>query len=624
MMAPTTEDLRATLRVMADEHPPPAPADLLDALRAERRARRARTGWIAAAGVAAAAVAAVVATQAWPEPTATDPARDGDRGVASTTWELADGQPPEYADGLHLLETVELASSGPVSLPSPPSGTQRYAVLWCETGPAIDDPAIQPPVLVLDDVDVTAACLPAERTPDAAEVDPAALPPTGEAWAASWEGDLPEGAEAVLGIYEESTVSDYPFPGWPEPLPTAPEVGDGEVSLTQDSPLSPQPVTTGEGALMVASTVVAAPGEDSTVELWTSVPGRMQVWVDGELLTDDGDDPQAWASADPALRDGAFSAFTAGQRLSIPLPAELTARREPVRISAGTAHGQPWQVRVTDVAGPAPAEAAVAPLDSGAVPDGVDEWFGGMRRLAAWQLPAGGTVAELELPEEVHGEAVTWLAACPGVEPGAGGMATITVDADDRLERGCGDPENALVGVALQQDGTELTATSRVRVGLPAQDDGSSGVVAAYVPVSYEEFEHEGARPVSELLSAEAVLRAEPEVVATLTLDDLDDEGRARLQVPEGASLLRATSTGVGRLRVTADGADGSPLDTTSRLMSVRRDDGWWTAWSDQETTQLVAAFLERRVEPGDELQIRVEGYDGGSLTLEVLAPADR
>lgn len=619
-MTPTTDDLRTTLRAMADEHPPPAPSDLLAELRAERSARRTRRGWIGAAGVAAAAAVAVAATQAWPEPTATAPADDP--GVASTSWELVDGDPPEYADGLHLLESAVVDASDEVLLPSTESDTQRYAVLWCDTGPAIDDPAIAEPRLVVQaGADRGEFDLPCRAADGAdATASPVPLPPTGEEWSATWEGDLPSRADITLGIYEEVAHADYPFPGWPDPLQSAPEPGEGAVTLNEETPLSPQPVSSGqEGTVMVASTIAGAVSEDSTIELWTSVPGRIQVWIDGDLVTDDGDDLQAWESADPALRGGAFSAFTAGQRLTLPVPPEIVDRGEPIRVTARASHAQPWRVSLTGADGAQPAQAGIAPLDPDAVPDGVDEWYGGLHRLAAWELPTDGTVSPLELPEQVQGETVTWLVACPGVEPSEIGMATVTVDSGPRLERGCGDLEVALLNLGRSDDGTPLTAGSQVRVGLPAHSGDSAGVVAAYVPVSFAEFEHEGARAADEIISEEAVLRGEPEVVASLTLDDLS-AGRATVAVPGGASIVRATSEGVGRVRVSHE---GRPVTDDVGSSARPAWDGWWTAWTDQPSTRLLSTDLEQRVSSGDELLVEVEGYQGGSLTLELLARAD-
>ncbi|ANS78525.1 hypothetical protein SGUI_1129 [Serinicoccus hydrothermalis] len=497
-------------------------------------------------------------------------------------------------------------------------------MLWCDTGPALDDPAVTPPGLTLDVGEGGLLPVPCRSSDGSGEgAPPVALPPSEDGWQAAWEGDLPADGDAVLGIYEEAAHADYPFPGWPDPLPQAPDVADGEVSLDQDTPLTGQQISGQEVTVMVTSTVAANLDEDSTVELWTSVPGRIQVWLDGTLLTDDGDDLQEWQVADPALRDGSFSAFTAGQRLTLAVPPELAQRGEPVRVSAGANHGQPWQVRVTGADGPRGAVDAVAPVSPDALPDALVEWSGGMHRLAAWELPTDGTVAELELPEAVRGEPVTWVVACPGVDPSPIGMATITVDDGPRLERACADPEYGFGFVGTQVDLSEVPEGSSVRVGLPSLDEVDTGLVAAYAPVPFEDFDHAAGATSEWAFSAEAILRAEPEVVATLTLADLDADGVATLAVPEGASILRATSEGVGRLEVSHE--ERSLLDPGVVSASAREaGEQWWTAWTDQPSTQLVATHLERSVSSGDELRIEVEGYEGGSLTLELLAPADR
>ncbi|WP_151524623.1 hypothetical protein [Serinicoccus kebangsaanensis] len=618
-MTPTTEDLRTTLQAMADAHPAPAPADLLDELRAERTARRTRRGWLAAAGVAAAAVAAVTLTQVWPDPTATGPA-DEPTGV-EPGWELTDGEAPEFSGGLHLLDSTPLDTSGPATVPATGSDAQRYALLWCDTGPALEDPAVDRPGLELDPAGaqtVSIPCLPRDGIPE--DVSPVALPPSDQGWEATWQGDLPAAADAVLGIYEEAEHADYPFPGWPDPPLTAPEPGADEVSIDASMPLSAQPVQAGfEGSMMAHATDVTL-GPDSEIELWTGVPGRIRVWVDGVLVTDDGDD--RWSAADPGLRGGAWTAFEAGARHTLSLPEEVGGEGRTVRVSALASHDAAWQVRVTGADGPQPAEAAVPPLDPAAVPDGVPEWSGGMHRLGVWELPTDGTVAELELPRSVQGQEVTWLPFCPGAEPATLGMATITVGDDPRPERGCADPELGFGFVGNQLDLSEVPEGSSVRVGLPSVIEQETGLVAAYGPVAFEDFDHAAAVSRDWAFSAESVLRAEPEVVARLSLADLDADGSATLVVPAGASILRATSEGVGRVHVWHEGRtvlDPNALSASARLAGEQ----WWTAWTDDPSTQLVGTHLERTVSAGDELEITVEGYEDGSLTLELLARAD-
>ena len=69
----------------------------------------------------------------------------------------------------------------------------------------------------------------------------------------------------------------------------------------------------------------------------------------------------------------------------------------------------------------------------------------------------------------------------------------------------------------------------------------------------------------------------------TVTQDDLVD-GRAALTMTPRAQALTFTTEGVGRVRITIEGRS-TLIDQISR-------DGWWTAWSDARTTQLVTGNL--------------------------------
>lgn len=614
MMAPTIEDLRSTLQQMAQDQPAPAPQDLLAELRGTRAARRRRAGWIAAGGVAAAAAGVLVVGQAWPEQTAVGPA--GDTLGTEQEWTLTDGAPPEVAGGLTLLESVELEDADEVTVLSPDGGAQRYAVLWCDTGP-VDDPAIQAPRLRLPEIDVTVPCLSDDGAPD--QVSPVPLPPTDQPWAGTWEGDLPEGSSAVLGVYAEADWSGYPFAGWPDPPLTAPAPEDGAVVIDPDSA---QRVVSGleDGPVGVAPQVRAADvtvGENSSVQVWTGMPGRLQVWVDGTLITDDGDSTEAWREAHPALRDGDLVSFTAGQRVEIPLPGDLTEVGSTVQVSVLAPQALSWQVAVTDVPGSGAGTEALAPVDD---VDDLPDRYAGMRRVATWQVPSGSGESVLELPASLRGETPTWVFRCPDTDAVTAGTAILRVGGE-RIERACVHGEPALTALeAPQRDDVDipLDGDPTVRVGLPLGPDVEDGTIAAYLPVPFSEFDQATATALPSEVSAEQFREVPAEVVATVTEADLED-GRATFTLPPGSRDVVVTTTGVGRLQLLADGEN--VLDAPARN-APEADADWWSAWSAQETSRVLTTRIERSAAPGAEMELVVEGYPEGSLTLEVLAPA--
>ncbi|WP_134772598.1 hypothetical protein [Ornithinimicrobium flavum] len=641
-MAPTIQDLRATLREMADEHPAPAPADLLTDLRAARSARRTRRFWGYGVGVAAAAAAAVVLTQGLGDgPDASLPAGDPGDPV-SHGWVLTDGEPPEVADGLRLLEAEELSMEESAQVPAPdPStpGGQRYAVLWCDAGPAPDDPAIQRPALVLDADPVSSlspVTIPCAPRDGGAVVTPVPLPPPdgGGAFSATWEGDLPRGAEAVVAVYEESSRSDYPDQPVPDPPLTPPAVPEDSVVVDAGSPTTTVDLRDapqgGPGALGGVHAGTATISADSTLQLWAGGPGTLRVLVDGVRVTDDGDGegPAGWFSQDPELRDGGWQVFTPGQHRTLELPSELlppVGQTRTVTVAVQPVMGVfPWQVAVTDVAEPA---AALAPVADGE-PDGgggLPQWYLGFRHAATWELPADGSWQTLEVPAELRGEPTAWVVTCPG---GDGARATgapvasVSVDGgpiDDGLT--CGDPDLALLNLEMQSvvgvealretDGEVQASLPRTRAGDGTGSGTGSGTVSAYIVVPFEEFDHAAAAPPPAAQERLAAVFPEDMVAErTVTQDDLVD-GRATLTMAPGAQALTFTTEGVGRVRITIEGRS-TLIDQISR-------DGWWTAWSDARTTQLVTGSLAHALEPGDEIVLEVEGYDPGSFTAELL-----
>ncbi|GGK66334.1 hypothetical protein [Ornithinimicrobium pekingense] len=625
-MTPTTrtvEDLRRTLHETADSHPAPSPTDLLRDLR-EERSRRRQAG--ASRGAVAAAAAVVVGAAGMQlltgdDPTPAPPA-EGTGSAVERGWVLDDGTPPEQADGLLLLETVPVPYGGAddLTLPGPggatSDGSQRFAVLWCEVGP--DDSAITPPSLRLRTPagpTVEVPCLP-EDDPSQVTVTPVPLPPGEVTLAPTWRGDVPGDGEAVLGIYREASSAEYDFPGWPDPPLTPPAHGPDAVVLDPGSAAGDGTVHGGARAATVTLT------SDSSLELWRGVPGGLQVDVDGVRVTDDGDSGavggDAWQEADPELRDGVWDAFTAGQRRTLALPEEVLPGPGETRTVTVTvvprAGEQHWQVAVL-ATGSEPAAVAPTAPSTGATSE-MPQWYAGHRLVATWQVPRTGVANRLELPDELgqDGAEATWALRCPGVARDGGVVATgrVTVD-EETLERVCSArTQEALypVAEAAGYDGTVVTPGSEVRVAVPADPEGGIALVAAYVPVPFEEFDFEAAAEAPQGWDPLAAVRGEVTVGHRLDPAGLTDGTVTEVTLPPDTVGVRLTTEGVGRVRLLVDGspAEGWGVD----------QDGWWTSWTDDRVTSVPVAWVQAPSD-GGELTLEVDGYPGGAVEAEVL-----
>lgn len=617
-MASTIEDLRTTLQEMADEHPAPAAADLLAELTDARRARRTRRRWGYAAAVAAAAAIGVVAVQGLPDPGALDRAPGGEQDrPASGEWLLTDGAPPPAAAGLALLDSAEVSAGGTVQVPDPEpfNQRQRYIVMWCDEGPAADDPAVRPPSLVLEDSGVAIPCLP--RAGGDGSGIPMPLPPAGDAGelAATWQGDVPRDGEAVVAVYEEAARSTYPFPPQPDAPLEPPALPAGAVEVGPETPQAE--VRDPEGSTVRQMHVRNVTlGADSLLELWAAGPGVLRVQVDGVWVTDDGDlDAEAdWRRQDPELRDLGWQVFTPGQRRTLELPDELlpAARQErTVQIAVQPVMGtQEWQVAVT---GTGPAPEAIAPSTDAA---GMPEWFGGFRRAATWNVPTDGAFHDLQVPDELTGTEAAWAVACPGAL-GSIPLASVSVGGDP-VQHGlsCGDVDLALLNLTLTRtlDGGMPTTSGPVMASVEGTEGTEvTGVLSAYVPVPYEDFDFAAATPLPQ--DEDPLTWTFPEgteVEASVDLEDFVD-GRATLTTTDRTVAMRISSEGVGRVRI-----DGPP---GLRSVGIPAD-GWWSSWTDQAVSQPMLGSLDHALRPGDELEFTVEGYAPGSLRIELLRVA--
>ncbi len=547
--------------------------------------------------------------------------------------------PPEQADGLLRAGTVEVPYAAPDGFELPGTGTdaaddgQRFAVLWCEVGP--DDAAISRPSLRLGTTDggvVDVPCLPEDGAPGGATVTPVPLPPgEGTSLRPTWQGDVPSRGKAVLGIYRESSWSEYDFPGWPDPPLDAPAHGPGTVVI---DPRSGSGAVGGisHGDARVATVTLTS---ESSLELWRGVPGGLEVEVDGVRVTDDGDlggaaggevAPEAWQDADAELRDGAWTAFTAGQRRALPLPPEVLPSPGETRTVmvavVPRAGAEQWQVAVL---GTTEAPDALAPADPAALPEAAEDlpgWHAGHRLVGTWLVPRTGVATALELPEDGLGEdgaPVAWALRCTsaGRDGGVLGTARIVVD-DAAVERVCVSDLDAVlsaVGDPAFAELPEVRAGSSVQVAAPPDPEGGQAVVAAYVPVPFEEFDFTAAAapPGWDPMAA---VRGEVAVDQGVGKRDLADGSVTDVALSPGTVGVRVTTEGVGRLRFLVDGAPAGDWDL------ALDEEGWWTSWTDDRVTAVPVAWV-RAPSEGGVLTVEVDGYADGSATLEVLTVED-
>ncbi|MCK0111606.1 hypothetical protein MWU75_05575 [Ornithinimicrobium sp. F0845] len=660
----TITDLRESLEQTAHRYDAPDPHELLRGVQddiATGRDRGSRTPRL----VAAAAAVALVAAGGWALSQGLGEEETGTMHPANT-WELVDGNPPEYAAGLALVETVELGASedGVVILDPEPLVGPSYAVAWC-TGASEGAPSLVVGVGPADEPDsgVPIGCL----TPQAPEVmTPMPLP--------ELSGDiginrLPEDAAqdaagpgtattVVVGLYREASTSEFPYPDQTEPTepPTADVVLDAGTPATTEVHLD-HLGEAAEGYLMPA---VSVPTREGTVlTTWAGEPGRLLVAVNGMVITNDGEglaQPASagpWQHADPDLRGGYWLTWTASAstREFDLSPSGLAAHGiqvsegETVTVAARAAFPRDaWQVGIDQPAGgpDAGGTSGPAPVEP---TEALPALAYGYEQVTAVSVPASGSTFEIELGD-VDPDHLIWVTECSAeaalVDVRIGstpvqcspGMEWLNVARVPGLVEG--QPVDVTVGVGPEPV-TLAAYTPRVWEDYPFEESadpiGTSDSAEAVLPRPVD-----GERP-SELtrMPGPAVVYRE---VATVSTSDLDADGRAEVTVPSSTDLsIWIESTGVSRMRLALDGTpveqlvpdpDESVITGILPAHQLLLRDGWFSTWTAESRGQQVRFdHADGRTGHGERdeptVTIEVETVDGAEveLTFFELVPED-
>ncbi|PZU42848.1 MAG: hypothetical protein DI571_10675, partial [Arsenicicoccus sp.] len=149
----------------------------------------------------------------------------------------------------------------------------------------------------------------------------------------------------------------------------------------------------------------------------------------------------------------------------------------------------------------------------------------------------------------------------------------------------------------------------------PATPDHPLGTLLAYEPVPYEDFDFAAAEvPASSWLTGEepSSSRFPPtSPLATISGDDLDEDGTATVTLRNGQLGARIVTEGRGRIHFELD---GRPVEL------LQRTDGWWSSWTDRAVTSETDLSWGGTGLPGDvELTVTVEDYD--DILIDVFGP---
>ncbi|GAA4870886.1 hypothetical protein [Serinicoccus chungangensis] len=605
---------------------------------------RRRWWWVAAAAVPLAAVIGGYALSPdREEPDGPDQAAPSGPGVvqvgavdlSEAGFELdEDGEPPRGAAGLTRMETLELTPGRSTSLAlntvDARFGGQvaSFAVLWCDMPPA-DDPALDRPVgeIAVEGSTLTLPCAGTAGEPAVGLDHLVALPASGDA-EVRVTGDLPPDGGAVLGLYAQTDDMAV------EPLP------DGD--LTAGPPVPQDAVVVEEAGVVMPFD----PGErlvqpvelspTSTIRVWSGRTGAVSVLVDGIPVTDDGDlewwtTGQAdWRGQKPDIREGRWMVYVPGSTREFTIPDDVVPpnSRRPAVVEVVADSSEHVQVVATQaVPGDADRE-PVPQADGGEAP----ELVSGHRLLGAWELPMDGL--ERELLDPVEGEDVTW-ALLPsrsrelaGTTPlfwreGAvrlGRSLTVARQVDDPsdISRVIEEARMWEEGWVQEQDLTGAAEPSDPDVPLamaPSTPGHPPGLLLAYGSVDYEDFDFAAARvpstswPRDEQPEPSQFVSTSP--LATITGDDLDEEGRTTVEIPTGGFGARIETEGRGRIRFQVGGEPVELLNGT---------DGWWSSWTDRDVVSETLLTYGAYSTTGDrELSITVQDYE--DVRIELLRP---
>lgn len=545
-------------------------------------------------------------------------------------FELDDGEPPGGAGGLRLTDTIEVAAgrTAQVDLDAGeawyggPSAT--FAVLWCDMPPA-DDPNLDTPTgeIAVAGTTVSVPCAGTQGTPAVSLDHVVALPPTGQA-EVRVEGDLPPEGRALLAIFaENSDFANAPLPRGD--LTVGPPVPEGAVTVDDEGPSMPYYSNL---ARRVAPLEI---GPGSTVRVWAGRTGALTVMVDGVPVTDDGDLARYsgaaldWREQRPDVRDGRWMIHAPGMAREFTVPAELLperGRRSATVEVLAEGNDEHVQVVVTDAA-EEQADRAALPRAAGSAR--APELISGHRLVGAWEAPMDGLERELldapgqseafwlMLGADATERSVPWLPFGEGAVRGAEGLTSLWVVSEAR------DISRALQESWMMGDQwAEVDALPEIdglRVTAPATPDHPLGTLLAYEPVPYEDFDFAAAEvPASSWLTGEepSDSRFPPtSPLATISGDDLDEDGTATVTLRNGQLGARIVTEGRGRIHFELD---GRPVEL------LQRTDGWWSSWTDRAVTSETDLSWGGTGLPGDvELTVTVEDYD--DILIDVFGP---
>ncbi|MGB3685379.1 MAG: hypothetical protein WA991_06090 [Ornithinimicrobium sp.] len=662
--------LGAPLHDVAESYRPPS-AEMLRRAAGDQQPiarRRTRVRWAVAAGVIAVSVVALLQGIDSPDGLSEEvQAARFDADYASD-YGLVDGRPRPFLDGLKLEQTEVIDYSrvdAIIAAPDVDPDTQLYAVAYCDLpGNAMDVIAIVNAITVKPVPDtgetemVELSCR--DRTADLRSSPLAKpLPRQAEQYTVGMPGVWSGAGELHLALYSEADWSQYPFPAFEAAVAPPAVRAFGEV-IDESTPLGngeDLEWLVDEGADDVElHTIEVDVATSLQISVLTDEPGQLLIALDGVVVTNDGEElitlgegiPGPWQQADPALRQGFWRGYSASgfhQQLDssrlTELGVDITDDRVQVSVIPRGFNGQGWKVVVTSDAAQGAGEVdLLAPGHAATLP----EFAHGLERVGAYSVPTDGQPHEVPLPVTQVDE-LTWIGACD-LET-APTIRTVALRSPTRYGLiPCASYRNEwaapltpdIAGPSISEDAEPpdlLTLTA------PVTSEAEILTIGAYREVAFEDFPFGAGDQPS---TAQLDLRPVPdegdlaglglvgdgarwEYLDPVTETDLDGQGRASLEVPaEERALVSVSTSGKGRIRVSTAGPDGAPLDGNFRDPSVlgrvasplMYRDGWWTSWTIEPTRWTFP------IPPGSDLrrgglEVEVQGYDDGSVQLEVL-----
>lgn len=586
-------------------------------------------------------------------------------GFNERGWVITEGRPPRVIDGLLLMESAQVTFAGEQAFElhrDARANDNRWAVLWCEI-PPVDDPGLDVPEaqVAIAGQTLTVPCAGKDGVPAVQRLT--SLPPQSRGEGArevrlTWTGTTPRQGYALFAVYHEASTDPVPHDG----SATAPRPpGPGVVLDPATEPLEMAEFTWGGTDHEGPRTRHVQIDHDSTITAWLGGPATLAIAVDGISVTTDGDqvetvtpfawsvegptsgvwaepsaqDQHAWQRQDPELRDGVWHSHRSENLRTFEIPERLRpspGQHRVVAVEVSVGAGVPWWVEVSGVpADQDPAQPIIAqPPDPGR-----PEFIQGLQAVASWEVPRDGRSHPLRLPEAVSGERglVFEAEADDWGEPTVysrdigivtarpAGVARAASDGDGDVEQtavvwvqppapsASGDPMLRLWALhrsSLAQPGDALVAGAEFTATVPSYPDSPMVRLTGYRLVSFEEFDHTGAPEPYEALPPDVVAYWAGETIDEISAEDLRD-GRAQLGGEStGMLLLRVSTEGAGRLRV-------SNADPVSSWQPFLGDGGWWTPWTDQPVRmELFLHYLESAEPVEILLDLEVEGFSEG------------